>query len=93
MSAQYRIATVGTATLCLLWAHSAFAWACDGAPGSQASRGKDKPAQSNKRLSRASLVRDDADQVEHVLGVAVRFRLLGLDVSGDRLQGVDRFGH
>jgi hypothetical protein len=22
MSAQYRIATVGTATLCLLWAHS-----------------------------------------------------------------------
>ena len=54
MSARYRITTVGTATLCLLSAHSAFAWCCDGAPGSQASRGKDKPAQSNKRLSRAS---------------------------------------
>jgi hypothetical protein len=54
MSARYRIATVGTATLCLLWAHTAFAWSCDGPPGSQASRGKDKPAQSNKRLSRAS---------------------------------------
>jgi hypothetical protein len=33
MSAQYRIATVGTATLCLLWAHSAFAWCCDAAGG------------------------------------------------------------
>jgi hypothetical protein len=43
MSARYRIATVGTATLCLLWAHTAFAWCCDGAPGSQASCGKAKP--------------------------------------------------
>ena len=36
--------------------------------------------------------RHDADQVEHVLGLGKRLRL-SLDISGDRLQGIDRFGH
>jgi hypothetical protein len=39
------------------------------------------------------VVRHPADQVEHVLGLGERLRLLGLDISGDRLQGIDRFGH
>src|SRR5690348_17222343 len=44
-------------------------------------------------LIKNGFIRHHADQVEHVLGLGERLRLLNLDISGDRLQGIDRFGH